>query len=215
MRIFFATDLHGSDTCFRKFLASKAFYSADVLILGGDYTGKALLPIVRDAHGYHATLLNREHSLRSESETAAFEQRAKQFGFYALRVTIDELDRLNHDLSYRQQRENELIQERLREWILLAAARSGDTPIYICPGNDDDPAMDPLLEFSPPFVWIERRVMPLAEGYWLLGFGGSNPTPWETPREYDEAQISAGLAALDGANGDWSRTICSICHRYA
>jgi uncharacterized protein len=211
MRIFFATDLHGSDTCFRKFLAAKAFYSADVLILGGDYTGKALLPIVRDARGYHATHLGREHFLRSESETAAFEQRAKQFGLYTLRVDLEELHILDHDLSYRAQRENKLIQERLQDWISLALARlPAGTPIYICPGNDDDPALDPLLESSPPFVWIERRVMPLADGYRLMGFGGSTPTPWNTPREYEEAQISAGLVALDSAGGSWSRTICSI-----
>ncbi len=211
MRLFFATDLHGSDTCFRKFLAAKAFYSADILILGGDYTGKALLPIVRDPQGYHASLLNREHSLRSESQIAAFEQRAKQFGFYTLRVDLDELHKLDHDLSYRKEREDELIRERLEEWISLAASRlRSETPIYVCPGNDDDPATDSLLESSPPFVWIDRRVIPLAEGYWLMGFGGSNLTPWDTPREYDETQISAALMALGGSGGDWSRTICSI-----
>ncbi len=45
-RIFFATDVHGSDRCFRKFLAAASAYRADALILGGDVAGKALVPIV-------------------------------------------------------------------------------------------------------------------------------------------------------------------------
>ena len=45
-RIFFATDVHGSETCFRKFVNAAAAYSADALILGGDITGKQLVLIV-------------------------------------------------------------------------------------------------------------------------------------------------------------------------
>ncbi len=36
LRIYFATDLHGSEVCFRKFLAAAGVYEADVIILGGD-----------------------------------------------------------------------------------------------------------------------------------------------------------------------------------
>ena len=34
--LFFATDLHGSEVCFRKFVNAARFYNADVLVLGGD-----------------------------------------------------------------------------------------------------------------------------------------------------------------------------------
>ncbi|MGO9955201.1 MAG: metallophosphoesterase, partial [Solirubrobacteraceae bacterium] len=44
-RCFFATDLHGSDRCFRKFLAAASAYEADVLLLGGDVAGKAIVPV--------------------------------------------------------------------------------------------------------------------------------------------------------------------------
>jgi Icc-related predicted phosphoesterase len=40
-RVFFATDIHGSETCWRKFLNSGKHYEAKVMILGGDMTGKA------------------------------------------------------------------------------------------------------------------------------------------------------------------------------
>jgi Icc-related predicted phosphoesterase len=45
-KVFFATDIHGSETCWRKFLNSGKHYEANIMILGGDMTGKALVPIV-------------------------------------------------------------------------------------------------------------------------------------------------------------------------
>ena len=44
LRIFFATDVHGSERCFRKFLAAATVYEAEVLLLGGDVAGKGLVP---------------------------------------------------------------------------------------------------------------------------------------------------------------------------
>jgi Icc-related predicted phosphoesterase len=38
------TNIHGSDRCFREFIAAE-HYQADALILRGDITGKALVPI--------------------------------------------------------------------------------------------------------------------------------------------------------------------------
>ena len=43
--IFYVADIHGSDVCFRKWLNAGRFYGADVLVIGGDLTGKVLLPI--------------------------------------------------------------------------------------------------------------------------------------------------------------------------
>ena len=43
--IFYVADIHGSDVCFRKWLNAGRFYGADVLVIGGDLTGKILLPI--------------------------------------------------------------------------------------------------------------------------------------------------------------------------
>ena len=40
MRLFYATDVHGSERCFRKFLNAAEFYGADAVLLGGDITGQ-------------------------------------------------------------------------------------------------------------------------------------------------------------------------------
>ena len=52
MRLFFATDIHGSDICFRKFLRAPSFYGADVLLLGGDFSSKGLVLCCRTTKGW-------------------------------------------------------------------------------------------------------------------------------------------------------------------
>ncbi len=45
--VYYASDIHGSDRLWRKFVNAGKFYDADVLVMGGDITGKAVVPIVR------------------------------------------------------------------------------------------------------------------------------------------------------------------------
>src|SRR5258708_20217704 len=63
LRIFFATDVHGSEVCFRKFLAAAKVYQADLLILGGDFAGKALVPVLTQDGELHARVGGERGSL--------------------------------------------------------------------------------------------------------------------------------------------------------
>ena len=71
MRIFFATDVHGSDICWRKFLNAGTFHKADVLIMGGDMTGKAMVPIVANGGTWELTLQDQKLTLTTEAEVVA------------------------------------------------------------------------------------------------------------------------------------------------
>ena len=66
MRVFFATDIHGSEVCWRKFLNSAAFYKADLVVLGGDVTGKVMVPIV--AHNGYWQVTVRGETIRMETQ---------------------------------------------------------------------------------------------------------------------------------------------------
>ena len=69
MKVFFATDIHGSEICWKKFLAAHKFYEADALILGGDMTGKAIVPIIAQGGGKHkVTLLDQETILEGQEQ---------------------------------------------------------------------------------------------------------------------------------------------------
>ena len=57
-RIFFVSDIHGSNTCYRKYLNALKIYNVDVGILLGDLTGKVLIPLVKkNPGGWETTLM--------------------------------------------------------------------------------------------------------------------------------------------------------------
>ena len=60
MRIFFATDVHGSERTYRKFINSGKFYKVDHLIMGGDIEGKVLVPIVSEGGSHYRVTLQEE-----------------------------------------------------------------------------------------------------------------------------------------------------------
>ena len=92
MRIFFATDIHGSEVCWRKFLNAGKFHKADVLIMGGDMTGKAMVPIVANGSNWELELQGQHHVLTTEDELRAMEKRISDRGYYPVRLTRDEVD---------------------------------------------------------------------------------------------------------------------------
>jgi Icc-related predicted phosphoesterase len=67
MKLFYATDVHGSEICWKKFINAGKFYEAELLILGGDMTGKAIIPIIDQGSGkYKVTLLDQESILEGD-----------------------------------------------------------------------------------------------------------------------------------------------------
>src|SRR5580700_3398327 len=96
LRIFFATDVHGSDVCFRKFLAAAKVYEADVILLGGDFAGKGLVPVLREGGTLRTRIDGAEVTMPAEDwdRLAADINRR---GFYAAQMDSAELTELNED----------------------------------------------------------------------------------------------------------------------
>ena len=92
MRIYFATDIHGSDVCWRKFLNAAKFYGVDTLIMGGDVSGKAVVPVVAHPGGGFLVRQFSGDRVLTEDETAEAETRIRDMGFYPYRTTDEELD---------------------------------------------------------------------------------------------------------------------------
>ena len=57
--MFFCTDLHGSDVCFKKFVNAADFYGTQILIMGGDVTGKMVVPIAKQSSGCLSDVVRR------------------------------------------------------------------------------------------------------------------------------------------------------------
>jgi Icc-related predicted phosphoesterase len=211
-RVFFATDVHGSERTWRKFLRAAEFYRADVLIMGGDVMGKLAIPVIREAGGRHrATIHGRVETL----ETAADVERARSLiaslGFYDVVMDEDEYRATKGDEGAVDRLWRDLAVERLTRWIELAEERLGPSGVrcYVSGGNDDLLEVMETLprEGTRAFVACEDRVVPLDDRHVMFSLPYVNPTPWNTPREAPEPELAAMIERATDALVDPSHAI--------
>lgn len=197
-RLFFATDIHGSETCWKKFLNAGKHYEADVLILGGDMTGKALVPIVEQGGGrWQASLLENRHDLGSEDEVKEFEEAVRRRGYYPFRATPDEMAEFGMDEAARDRLFQDLMLGRIEEWMRMADERlDGSVECFVSPGNDDQFEVDEIIAGAERVKLAEGRVVEFGDGFQMVSTGWSNRTPWDTYREEDEEDLKERLRKM-------------------
>jgi len=204
VRLFYATDVHGSERTYRKFINGAKFYKVDHLVMGGDIMGKFLVPVVDEGSGHHRVTLQGEHfALSTETELQEMKERIETLGFYHVIVGEDELKAMQEDQSRVDQAFRKQAHARLERWIALADERLQGTEVkcYVTGGNDDPQDLLDVLEATPSehVVNCEEKVILLDDLYPMANCGFSNPTPWSTPRETDEATLEGLLEkSVDG-----------------
>ncbi len=199
MRVYFATDIHGSEKCFLKFLNAAKFYGAQVLILGGDITGKAMVPIVKEWNGSYRTAIHGQECIAfTEAEHKVLEKRVRFAGFYPFHATREELDELKHDEERVKAIFTRLTVESVSRWIDAAESKLKGAGIrcFIQPGNDDEMVVDDLLGQSAVVTNPDGRVIELPGGYLLASTGYANQTPWDCPRDLPETELQNRIAAI-------------------
>ena len=211
-RIYFITDVHGSSKCFRKFLNAAKFYKADVLILGGDITGKVMTPIVEGNGKYACSFQGTELAMTGMSEVEEFRKKAAEAGTYTQVVSPSEFMELQADPAKVKVLFDKLMVERVREWLLLAEERLGKTSVrcYISPGNDDIYEIDAALNSSSYVVNPEERVVDIDSGHEMITSGTTNHTPWNSPREVDEDVLEKKFSAMADKVRDMKSAIFNI-----
>lgn len=199
MKLFFATDVHGSEICWKKFISGGKFYEVDMLILGGDMTGKAIVPIIAQGGGdYKVTLLEQETILHGEDEVKEMVDTIQNRGYYPYVTDPDEVA----EISSTPGRSDELflqeVLETAQRWMEYADSKLAGTGIrcYVCPGNDDIFELDDMVATSKTVQLAEGRVIQLDEHHEMASTGWSNPTPWDTHREESEDALRTRLEAL-------------------
>jgi len=208
MKIFFATDIHGSEVCWRKFLNSAAFYKADLVVLGGDVTGKAMVPITEYNGYWQVTLRGETMRLDTRAELDDVMTRIRNSGFYPALVSQDELTYLGENESAVDQRFSVEMISSLDRWLDMADGklRGGQIPCILNGGNDDIFEIDDIIESSPCVSFAEGKLLDL-DGFSLVSMGWTNPTPWDTYREAPEPELAAKIEAVAGLVPDMGRAI--------
>ena len=197
-RVFFATDIHGSETCWRKFLNSGKHYEAKVMILGGDMTGKALVPIVEERPGHwKAALLENIQTFGSEDEVKEFENSVQRRGYYPFRTSPDEMAELQTDDKLREELFHTEMLGTVERWMRMADEKLEGTGIecFVSPGNDDQFEVDEIISNAKHVRLAEGKVVEFGD-FQMVSTGWSNRTPWDTYREEDEEDLSERLRKM-------------------
>jgi uncharacterized protein len=211
LTLYYASDIHGSDVLWRKFVNAGRFYEADVLVMGGDIAGKAVVPVVQRNDGYLARQVTGERELTPE-ELPAVERRIRDMGFYPLRTTEEEIDQVHADPAALERVFREAMVRSLEEWLELAAERLRGSRIrlYVMLGNDDLPELADAIAGSTAAEDPENRLIDLGEGAVMVSNGWANPTPWSSPRELPEDELEQRLEAQIGLVDDLSRAVFNL-----
>jgi Icc-related predicted phosphoesterase len=213
LRLYYASDIHGTEVLWKKFLNAAKVYKAKVLVMGGDITGKLVIPIVHEADGaWTATFQGRNERMDTDAEVEALERRIRGNGMYPYRTTAEEVA----DIAALPEDERERWFERVmlqafRGWLKVADERLGGTEIrcFVMPGNDDPSSLEKVIEGAETVESCDEKVVRF-DGYQMLSLGYSNRTPWNSPRELDEDDLYERIVALAEQVEDQSRAVWNI-----
>jgi Icc-related predicted phosphoesterase len=209
IRLFFVTDLHGSELCFRKFISAISIYNADVAIALGDLAGKMVVPIFDNGNGsYDVNFLAQEIHLNNKTELDQQLAKINNIGFYPYMTDKKEADHLRSNQEDVMKIFHRLINERLQHWIELADEKLKDSKaaIYMAPGNDDPLEMDAILEGSKVMKSAAMRNLDVL-GYEMITIAHTSPTPWDTPREWNEEEMTKNIEKLAGTVKNMEKAI--------
>src|SRR5438067_11093741 len=169
MRVFYATDLHGSEVCWRKFINAAKFYNADVLICGGDMTGKAMIPIVEDGDSYELTLAGVSQRV-GRDQVADVESQVQRKGYYPVRMTSAQVAELEKDRQKVQTLFSEQMCKTVERWMRMAEEELKDSKIrvFVAQGDDDEIELDGEIENAARAERGEGKMIATG-GYYRIG----------------------------------------------
>jgi Icc-related predicted phosphoesterase len=209
IKIFFVTDIHGSNLCYRKYLNALKVYNVDVGILLGDLTGKVLVPLVEKAGGgWETTLMGTHREINTQGELDEMKKTIEMLGYYWVHQTPDEFKAYRDDPQKVDSLFKELMMSRLCEWIDLADERLAETgyKVFMAPGNDDHFEVDRIISDSKVIVNCNNKNVMVGD-HEMITFSWTNPTPWNTPREKTDEELEPMLEELISTVRDKSNAI--------
>jgi Icc-related predicted phosphoesterase len=215
--IFYATDLHGSTICFKKFLNAPAYYQSrgkpvHVLIMGGDVAGKLIVPIIHESDHFKSHLTGMNYDMTADDELAAFRKSCDTLGVYPYVFEPDEYAAFASDKELQDKLFKQLVLERLRGWVELADERLKDQTFtcYMSPGTDDFLEVDDVLGSGDRIVVPNNERVLVDDDHEMISSGFANITPFNCPRDLPEEELMERLEALADQVEDMSRCIFNV-----
>jgi Icc-related predicted phosphoesterase len=186
--VYYASDLHGADRVWRKFLGAGRFYNADALILGGDLTGKAIIPVEQlGERSFRTEFLGEERRADSPERLEELFDAIRYNGMYPWLASPEEILRHRNDDAARNGLFNQVMTDELRRWISLADERMPrhGIDVLVMSGNDDPWECDEIIESADHVQACDDRIVRVGP-HEMISCSYVNPTPWHSPRELDD-----------------------------
>jgi uncharacterized protein len=216
MRLFFATDIHGANRVYGKFLNSLRLYHADVGVMGGDIMGKKLIAVVEDSDGnvtldYFGQKRTVERG-KVQTELPQLESTLNETGFYTVKVTPEEYVRLGEDQAHLDKVFEQVMLSRLEQWVALSFKKleGTKTKVFVTGGNDDLPIIDTFLRREGPFVYCESDIVQIDADHEMISSGYGNMTPWKCPRDLPESELEEKLESMASRVQDMKNCVFNI-----
>lgn len=204
VKVVFATDLHGSTSVLRKLITATKNYEADHVVIGGDITGKAIVPIYREGTSWKADLFGSTHTAETQEEMLTLSEHVEAVGMYPYEMDAADARQYEDDESKLDDLFLRLMRQRLERWGELLEEHFAGTDIrcYWVPGNDDRHELDDVFESFQRVVNVDNRVVRMDEKHEIAGLAEAKMTPWRCERDEEEDQIEARLGKVMAALED-------------
>ena len=217
VRIVFASDFHGNEMVWRKFLNSANMFKCNWLIMGGDLTGKVLTPIVLQPDGtYKADFLDQTRTIQA-SGLEEFRTLVKDHCYIPYvcdQTQFEALEKAPQDMIEKIFADLEC--QTLKEWLeIIPKKLTSEVKVLIHPGNDDKFELDEVIKADPHVTFAEESVVSLDGEHEAACVGWSNPTPWNSPRECSEEELMTKLEKVASQVQNVDRSLfCLHCPPY-
>lgn len=209
--ILFVTDLHGSDVCLKKAVNGAKAYKANALIIGGDITGKFVVPVIKGLNGFTAEFQGTKYAAKTEEELQRVYKVMADSGQYPYVTSDEEFEDARVSKEKTEAIFTNLVIERLKEWLKIIEERMKNTGIgvFITGGNDDFYTISEILRSSEAVTNPEDRVVEVG-GHEMISSGYSNITPWKCPRDIPEEELAKKLEEMARQVKDPKKSIFNI-----
>jgi Icc-related predicted phosphoesterase len=213
MRIFLAADPHGSNETWSKMCRAPKVFKADIAMMCGDLTGKAIMPIIQEKEDrWYAQPYGQKKTFKKQKDLDKFIKFVETEGYYPKIMTPDELAKLRETPGAITKLFEDLMVQRIQQWMDMANEKiPEEIMVVVNPGNDDDYVIDDVIKNDPRVIYPLQKVVDV-KGYPMISCEWVNSTPWDTHRECPDEELmdklEAEFARLE--IDDYSNVICNF-----
>lgn len=211
LRLMYIADAHGNELILRKAVGACREHQVDVLLIGGDLTGKVIVPIIDKGDKYEVSFRGNKFTARNRDELKKVMNEIRYRAAYPVVMSQNKVEEVKEDPSKLDTLFKEVTIAETEHIITVLEEVVGDMTTIMTPGNDDIFEIDNVIRKSDKIIFPLGRTIDLPLGYQIISMDYTTETPWNTPREVDESKLWKMLEKeAKKVSVSWNKVICNF-----